>query len=144
MNTLVTGLIAFRILKVFLQVKATVTSVERNLGSTVGTKLRHVLFIVIESGVVLFALQLVCLVLFILIYQGVLPYNSQGSFQIYSLTGTHEMFNVIIVTTTSFVLLITFTWLLGYDNNNNFGAGDNEIVLQRQRIFRGSYWKSLF
>ena len=57
-NTLMTGLIAFKILKVFLEVKATMTSVERTLGSTGGTKLRHIIFIIIESGMELFAIQL--------------------------------------------------------------------------------------
>ena len=50
-NTMETGLIVFKILKVFLEVKA--TSVERTLGSLSsnagGTQLRH---IIIESGMV--------------------------------------------------------------------------------------------
>ena len=65
-NTLVTGLIVFRILKVFLEVnRIKPTSVERNLGSlaTRGTKLRHVMFVIIESNMALFAMQLVCVVL---------------------------------------------------------------------------------
>ena len=63
-NTLVTGLIVFRILKVFLEVKRIKpTSVERSLGSTRGTKLRHAMFVVIESNMALFAMQLVCVVL---------------------------------------------------------------------------------
>jgi hypothetical protein len=59
-NTLVTGLIAFKILKVFLEVKANTTTVERTLpvGTTGGTKLRHVIFIIIESGMALLAVQL--------------------------------------------------------------------------------------
>ena len=68
-NALVTGLIVFKILKVFLEVKATSTSVERNSESIGSTKLRHVIFIIIESGMMLFAIQLVrvgisCLYLF--------------------------------------------------------------------------------
>ena len=55
-NTLVTGLIVYRIL-----------SVERTLGSssltTGGTKLRHIIFIIIESGMALFVIQLVRVVL---------------------------------------------------------------------------------
>ena len=38
-NTLVTGLIVIKILKVFLEVKGAMTSVERTLGSTGGIKL---------------------------------------------------------------------------------------------------------
>ena len=58
-NALVTGLIVFKILKVFLSVKA--TSVEQTFGSlssTGGPKLRHIIFIIIESGMALFAIQL--------------------------------------------------------------------------------------
>ena len=63
-NALVTGLIVFKILKVFLQVKA--TSVEQTLGSLSspgGPKLRHIIFIIIESGMALFAIQLVRVVI---------------------------------------------------------------------------------
>ena len=58
-NALVTGLIVFRILKVFLEVETTMTSVERTLGSTGGTKLRHIIFVIIESGMALFVIQLI-------------------------------------------------------------------------------------
>ena len=63
-NGLVTGLIVFKILKVFSEVKA--TSVERTLGSlssTGNTKLQHIIFIIIESGMALFVIQLACVVL---------------------------------------------------------------------------------
>jgi len=62
-NTLVTGLIVFRIFKVFLEIKAATTSVERTLGTTGGSKLQHVIFIIIESGMALLAVQLVRIVL---------------------------------------------------------------------------------
>ena len=62
-NTLMTGLIVFRILKVFLVVNAASTSVERTLGSTGGTKFQHTIFIIIESGMALFVIQLVRIVL---------------------------------------------------------------------------------
>ena len=92
-NTLVTGLIVFKILEVFLEVKATMTSVERTLGSTGGTKLRHIIFIIIESGMTLFSIQLVRVVLFILGSQ-----VQSNNFQIssYLVMGIHQMFNVII------------------------------------------------
>ena len=63
-NALMTGLIVFKILKVFLEYKP--SSVERKLGSlssTEGTKLHHIIFIIIESGMALFAIQLVRVVL---------------------------------------------------------------------------------
>jgi hypothetical protein len=65
-NTLMTGMIVFRILKV-TEVKP--TSVERTLGtlgSTEGTKFRHIMFIIIESGMALFAIQLVRVVLVVI------------------------------------------------------------------------------
>ena len=85
-NTLVTGLIVFRILKVFLEVTEA-TSVERTLGSTGGTTLRHIMFVIIESGMTLFALQLVRLVL------EVQPEINALSIL---LIGIIQMFNVII------------------------------------------------
>ena len=63
-NALVTGLIVFKILKVLSEVKP--TSVERTLGSfnsAGGPKLRHVIFIIIESGMALFAIQMFRVVL---------------------------------------------------------------------------------
>ena len=65
-NALVTGLIVFKILRVFLEVRATtVTSVnsEGNFSSTGGTKLRQIIFVIIESAMALFAVQLVRVVL---------------------------------------------------------------------------------
>ena len=60
-NTLVTGMIVFRILKATGVTKP--TSIERTLGSTRGNKYRHIMFIVIESGMALLAIQLVRVVL---------------------------------------------------------------------------------
>ena len=55
-NALTTGMIVFRILKA---TGFKPTSVERTLGSTEGNKFRHIMFIIIESGMALFAIQLV-------------------------------------------------------------------------------------
>ena len=96
-NALVTGLIVFKILKVFLEVKATVTSVERTLGSTGGIEFRHIIFIIIESGMALFAIQLVRIVLSILVLEPVL--GMQGYYSMVAsvlVVGIHQMFNVII------------------------------------------------
>jgi hypothetical protein len=91
-NTLVTGLIVFKILKVFLEVKAATTSVEQTLGTTGGTKLRNVIFIIIESGMALLAIQLVRVVLSYLC-----PLQSVGFLFAYDLSvAMNEMFNVII------------------------------------------------
>ena len=63
-NALVTGLIVFKILSVFLEVKA--TSVEPTFGSLSSTRsptLQHIIFMIIESGMALFAIQLVRVVI---------------------------------------------------------------------------------
>ena len=61
-NATVTGLIVFMIIKVYLKAKPTVS--EQNLGATSGgMKLRSIIFILIESGMALFAIQLGRLVL---------------------------------------------------------------------------------
>ena len=123
-NTLVTGMIVFETLKVFLEVKPTLT--ERTLGATGGTKLRHIIFIIIESGMALFAIQLVRVVLSCLPLQ-------PSTIIAFSLTmGINQMFNVILTSAHYtyyyfFFYWITFTWL-GHHTNNNFGAGLVGIV----------------
>ena len=76
----------------FLEVKAGSTSVERSLGSTGGTKFRHIIFVIIESGMTLFVIQLVATVLYasmkppgpiFLAFEYLVPMN--------------EMFNMIIL-----------------------------------------------
>jgi hypothetical protein len=92
-NALVTGLIVFKILKVFLEVKGLTTSVERTLDIAGDTKLRHVIFIIIESGMALLAVQLGRFVLYNLLNESesmilLFPYDIFISI--------NEMFNVII------------------------------------------------
>ena len=124
-NTLATGLIVFRILKVFLEVKPTL--VERTLGSTGGTKLRHIIFVVIESGMALFVIQLVGLVLSITpVTEEQWPVVQAANNFIIVID---QMLIVIIIGSVHFVLLITIAWL-GYRTNDNFGTGFNEIVLR--------------
>ena len=89
-NTLVTVLIVFRILKAFLEYKP--RSVERTLGTIEDTKLRHAIFVIIESGMMLFAIQLLRFVLF------EQPEESETATIAYILViGINEMFNVIII-----------------------------------------------
>ena len=58
-NALVTGLIVFKILEVFLEVRPTsVDSEQTSLNSTEGHKLRRIIFIIIETHMALFAIQL--------------------------------------------------------------------------------------
>ena len=82
-NALVTGLIVFKILEVSLEVS-------RSLGSITGrdSKFRHIIFVIIESGMLMFAAQLVRVVLFNL---PAAPLQGNDI-----VTGFSEMFNVII------------------------------------------------
>jgi hypothetical protein len=110
-NTLVTGLIVFRILKVFLEVKAATTSVERTLGTTGGTKLQHVIFIIIESGMTLLAVQLVRFMLYYFNQGPELP-QSSALLTTYEISiCINQMFNVVIrsVHFYFFCLLMTCT-----------------------------------
>ena len=92
----------FKILKVFLEVKgrkATSTSIERTLGSfssTEGTKLQHVIFVIIESGMALFAIQLVRVVITSLVEPQAGPIH-QGTLIAFNVViSIHQMLNVII------------------------------------------------
>ena len=87
-NALVTGLIVFKILRVFLEVKT--TSVERTLGTTGGTKLRHIVFIIIESGMALLAIQVLRVVFYFL------PLSLANDYTNDFLLVTNQMLNVII------------------------------------------------
>ena len=100
-NFLVTGMIVFRILKV---TGVMPTSIERTLGSTEGNKFRHIMFIIIESGMALFAIQLVRIMLaFIPVPVEQLPFfQAAGDFVIF----INQMLNVIIIR--SFFLLLLF------------------------------------
>jgi hypothetical protein len=87
-NALVTSLIVFRILKVFWEVKAASNQVL--LGATGGTKLRSIIFIIIESGMALFSIQLARVVVTILLAK-------PGAYNAFQFIGTiHQMLNVII------------------------------------------------
>jgi anaerobic C4-dicarboxylate transporter len=80
-NALVTGLIVFRIFKVFREVK----------DDTGGRKLRSIIFIIIESGMALFAIQLARLVV------AATGERTNAELDIYPLiAGIHEMLNVVI------------------------------------------------
>jgi hypothetical protein len=104
-NTLVTGLIVFRILKVYFEIKPTL--VERTLGSTGGIKFRPIIFILIESGMAMFAIQLVRVVIVILPVQLTQPAFSGLNLVI----GINQMFNVII-RSVHFYLLMTYYFII--------------------------------
>ena len=104
-NALMTGMIVFRILKA-TGVKPTL--VERTLGSNDGNKFRHIMFIIIESGMALFAIQLVRIVLsFISV-----PVEQDPFLQVtvaYDIVIViNQMLNVIIIRSSIQVLLLLF------------------------------------
>ena len=99
-NALVTSMIVIKILKAK---GVEPTSVERTLGSTVGSKYRHIMFIIIESGVALFAIQLVRFVLeFVSVPVEQSPFL-QAAFDI--VVVINQMLNVNIIRS-SFLLLL--------------------------------------
>ena len=102
-NVLSTSLIVFKILKVFLEVKASNTSFDRiTLGSSGDTntptsKYRHIIFVIIESGMMLLVIQLVRTVLFTLPIEPVLHQSlTPVFFALNCFVGICEMCNVII------------------------------------------------
>ena len=99
-NALTTGLIVFRIFNVFREVKDNATSDEKALGATGGKKLRSIIFVIVESGMALFAIQLTRLVLTVIDFQGnvLVPYSV--------IVTIHEMLNVII---SSAIVTLCFT-----------------------------------
>ena len=119
-NALVTGLIIFKILKVFLEVNPIL--VELTLDSTGGTKLRHVMFVIIESGLALFAIQLIRVTF------NLLPLGPGVDIMDY-LIAINQMFNVIIRSAHFYFHCFIDNILPGNCTNNNLGAGLNEIVL---------------
>ena len=99
-NALMTGMIVFRILKA---TGVRPTSVERILGSAEGNKFRHIMFIIIESGMALFAIQLVRIVLsFVSVPVEQIPIL-QAAFDF--VAALNQMLNVIIIRS-SFLLLL--------------------------------------
>jgi hypothetical protein len=98
-TALVTGLIVFKILKVFLEVKAATghgrTSIERSLGLTRGSEYRHIIFVIIESGMALFAIQLVRVGLLIPLLQ-MQPVLIVPERVVNLVIGINEVLNVII------------------------------------------------
>ena len=139
-NTLVTGLIVFKILKAFkfLEVKQTLSSFSSAPGRP---NYQHIAFILIESGMALFAAHLARIVISILMEVPIInPSWSQSlaisidmrlNLAFALIVSFHQMLDVIIssVHFYSVTLLIIFTWL-GHRTNNNFGAGRNGIVLR--------------
>ena len=106
-NALVTGLIVFKILRVFLEVKTSVEQTLGSLSSTGGPKLQRIMFIIIEFGMALFAIKLGCIVISSLIeLQGA---QAQTPLSIINaqnvITTIHQALNVIFV---QFLLILFY------------------------------------
>ena len=102
-NALMTGMIVFRILKA---TGVQPTSIERTLGSTEGNKFRHIMFIIIESGMALFAIQLVRVVLAVIsvpVEQEFLFFAAEDIVVV-----INQMLIVIIISLTSVSFLLLF------------------------------------
>ena len=98
-NALVTGLIVFRIFKVLQEVK-TSTADDQILGVTGGSRLRRVIFIIIESGMALFSIQLARLLVSII-------GNTDAAYDaFYLIASIHEMLNVIMTINHCYVVLL--------------------------------------
>ena len=97
-NALVTGLIVFRIFKVFQEVKTSIAD-KQILKVTGRSTLRRVIFIIIESGMALFSIQLTRLVAVIVTTDA--AYNAY-----YFIVGIHEIFNVIMTINYCYVILL--------------------------------------
>ena len=78
-NAVVTGLIVLRILMVYWEVSPTIK------GQTLDVRIRSIIFIMIESGMVMFTIQLIRFVFTILLLDA-----------LHVIVGTHQMLNVII------------------------------------------------
>ena len=104
-NATVTGLIVFKIFKVF-RVRSVTALEERSVGITHGNKLRSVIFIIIESGMALFAIQLIRVVLSTQITAA-----TEATYYVFEfIVAIHETVNVIISSViVTYCLLITIT-----------------------------------
>ena len=98
-NALVTSLIVFRIFKVYWEVK--LTSDNQTL-STGGNKVRTLLFVIIESGMILLSLQVARLV-------SLIVGTAAATKTFCVIVGAHNIFNVI----TTLAIAIYFTDKMG-------------------------------
>ena len=131
-NALMTSMIVFRIFKV-TRAMPTTTSFDQTLGSTGGNKVRHIMFIIIESGMALLVIQVVRLVL------GFIPVAAAQGMGLRPAKDfvivINQVLNVIIILRTVFYIYFlcvadNIHLGLGDRTNDNFCAGSNEDVLR--------------
>ena len=116
-NAAVTGLIVFRILKVYNEVKPIFEHRTLGNGGPAGARLRSIMLIIIESGMAMFTIQLTRVVL--TIFQNETFYISAG---------INKIFNVIIqsLVISTCILLRSF---LGNYTHHYPPASVNGIIL---------------
>ena len=128
-NALTTGMIVFRIFKV-TRAMPTTTSFEQTLGSTGGRKFRHIMFIIIESGMALLAIQVVRMLQPFIPDQIIGERITAGNF----LTAINQVLNVIIIRSVFFCFFCVSDnhdiYLTGHRTNDYFCAGSNEVFLR--------------
>ena len=129
-NALVTGLIVFRISKVFREVQSVTTSEEKSLRIGGGNKIRSVVFIIIESGMVLFAIQLAQ----VAITTSVKAINPTY-YALEFIGGIHLIVNVTVSSVIVTLCLLITSIGLGYSTYHHLGASVARIIFPRQGIF---------
>ena len=95
--------------------------------------LQRVIFILIESGMALFSIQVARLVVTIML--------TDATYAAYFfIRGIHEILNVIIISViaTLFYSLLITSASVGYYTYHYFGAGINGIVFSRREFHGGS------
>ena len=102
-NALVTGLIVFKIIKVFREVKNTVD--DRILGMTGGSTLRRIIFVLTESGMLLFSIQIAQLVLYVVITYTV-DDAADDAYELIVHLNQLQMLNVIIISVITMLNLL--------------------------------------
>ena len=111
------------------------TSDERILGATGGSTLRSIIFVLIESGMILFSIQLVWLVLASLDVW----VDSLAVLKAFPMIVViHRMFNVIIESNTSTFHFADNVAVLGYNTHHHPGTGVNGILFPRREFHGGS------
>ena len=112
-NTLVTGLSVFKIFKVYWETRR--TSEERKLGvDGANNKLRSIIFLIIESGMAMFTVQLIRI--------ATLKHDA-----VYFIVGIYQMFMVIIELVT-FSFFIFTEIILGINTYHHLCASVNRII----------------
>ena len=119
-NALATALIVFRIFMAFRKSRVM-------FGATGGTKFRSIIFVLIESGLLLFSLQLIRLVVSILTTDG-----ADDAFNL--VLPIHQQLNVMRRSVMpTFYFTDNLAWL-GNNTYNHPGAGLNGIIFPRREF----------